>query len=62
MMEDSMMIVYPNKYQAEKNKKKQDDIAIKVCGGYIVMSYANYIATYDGLEDCLIDEDIEDII
>lgn len=37
-----MMIVYPNRYQAEKNRKKGKEAVVKVCGGYAVMNYADY--------------------
>ena len=36
------MMIYPNRYQAEKNRVKGLDIVCKVCGGYAVMTYAEY--------------------
>lgn len=36
------MTIYANKYQAEKNRKKGEEAVVKVCGGYAVMSYADY--------------------
>jgi len=36
------MTIYPTSYQAEKARKKGEEIVAKVCGGYAVMSYADY--------------------
>ncbi len=35
------MIVYSTRYQAKKNCKS-DEKVVKVCGGFAVMSYAEY--------------------
>lgn len=36
------MTTYKTRYQAEKARKKGEEIVVKVCGGYAVMSYAEY--------------------
>jgi hypothetical protein len=36
------METYKTRYQAEKNRRKGEEIVVKVCGGYAVMSYAEY--------------------
>ena len=36
------MLIYPTRYQAEKNRRKGEEIVAKVCGGYAVMAYAQY--------------------
>ena len=36
-----MMTIYPTRYQARKHKRA-DQSVVKVCGGYILMDYAEY--------------------
>ena len=36
------MTTYKTRYQAEKARIKGEEIVVKVCGGYAVMSYAYY--------------------
>ena len=33
---------YDTRYQAEKARKKGEEIVVKVSGGYLVMTYAEY--------------------
>lgn len=37
-----MMMIYKNRYQAEKARRKGEEIVVKVSGGYAVMTYADY--------------------
>lgn len=36
------MTVYKTRYQAEKARRKGEEIVVKVSGGYAVMTYAEY--------------------
>ena len=36
------MEIYKNRYQAEKTREKGAEVVVKVCGGYAVMTYADY--------------------
>lgn len=36
------MEIYKNRYQAEKVRKKGEEVVVKVCGGYAVMTYRDY--------------------
>lgn len=36
------MLLFTNRYQAEKNRRKGWEVVTKVCGGYAVMSYRDY--------------------
>ncbi len=36
------MTIYPTRYQAEKSRRKGEEIVVKVCGGYTVMTYTDY--------------------
>ena len=36
------MITYKNRYQAEKARIRGEEVVIKVCGGYAVMSCQEY--------------------
>jgi len=36
------MTIYDTRYQAEKNRRKGEEIVVKVCGGYAVMTYSEY--------------------
>jgi hypothetical protein len=36
------MMIYPTRYQAEKARRKGEEIVVKVCNGYAVMTYSDY--------------------
>lgn len=36
------MVTYGTRYQAEKNRRKGEEIVVKVSGGYAVMTYQEY--------------------
>ena len=36
------MMLYSTRYQAEKARRKGEEVVVKVCGGYAVMSYHDY--------------------
>lgn len=36
------MEIYQTRYRAEKVRRKGEEVVVKVCGGYVVMSYADY--------------------
>lgn len=36
------MIIYETRYKAEKARKKGEEVVVKVCGGYAVMTYEEY--------------------
>lgn len=36
------MTVYKTRYQAEKARRKGEEVVVKVSGGYAVMTYAKY--------------------
>ena len=36
------MTVYKTRYQAEKARRKGEEVVVKVSGGYAVMTYAEY--------------------
>ncbi len=36
------MVIYETRYQAEKNRRKGEEVVVKVSGGYAVMTYADY--------------------
>ena len=36
------MIIYETKYKAYKARRNGEEIVVKVCGGYAVMTYADY--------------------
>ena len=36
------MSIYKTRYQAEKNRRKGEEIVVKVDGGYAVMTYSDY--------------------
>jgi hypothetical protein len=36
------MMIYPTRYQAEKARRKGEEVVVKVFGGYAVMTYRDY--------------------
>ena len=36
------MEIFKNRYQAEKIRKKGEEVIVKVFGGYTIMTYFNY--------------------
>lgn len=36
------MMVYKNRYQAEKDRRKGSEVIVKVSGGYVIMTYDEY--------------------
>ena len=36
------MMIYKTRYQAEKVRRKGEEIVVRVSGGYVVMTYADY--------------------
>ena len=36
------MTVYETRYQAEKIRRKGEEVVVKVSGGYVVMTYREY--------------------
>ena len=35
-------MVYKTRYQAEKTRRRGEEVVVKVDGGYLVMTYADY--------------------
>lgn len=36
------MEIFKNRYQAEKVRKKGEEVVVRVCGGYAIMTYFDY--------------------
>ena len=36
------MMIYKTRYKAEKVRRKGEEVVVKVCGGYTLMTHAEY--------------------